>query len=336
MAARSQPGVAPAGGRGGEGEEQEFEIRNDEGFVYKVPSGLYPDAASSTQASAGPDPKAAGLRRRRRALLRLRAKRLRQLSRWEALASELLAPPPAPRQPASQSPPSSPHPVAAVAPASASVLDELIAQAEVQAELLKKLSQWCDESNMLCDAHEAAIVDSIVALPLWGNPSELVASLCSSDEDTAPGEGFQSLDSQQCTRSTGVAATAIERIKSSGDKRIQGPYQCKRCFKFDHAEEMCCETRGGLGNELPEPILTENRKRKEAVSTSGSNCAAEQAADRSKSHKASGSKYTPSGTPGPMTRRKAASTLRAPDALRSPGPTTRRRAAAQNVSPRSS
>ncbi|WVZ74757.1 hypothetical protein U9M48_022900 [Paspalum notatum var. saurae] len=335
MPAPSQAGVAPAGGCGGEGEEQEFEIRSDEGFVYKVPSGIYPDAAPSTQASAGPDPKAAGLRRRRRALLRLRAKRLRQLSRWEALASELLAPLPAPRPPASQSPPSSPHPVAADAPASTSVLDELIAQAEVQAELLKKLSQWCDESNMLCDAQEAAIVDSIVALPLWGNPSDLVASLCSSDEDPAPGGGFQSLDSQQGSRATGVAATGIEMIKGTGEKRIQGPYQCKRCSKFSHSEEICCETHGGLGNELPEPILTENGKRKEPVSSRVSNSAAEQAPNRSKSHKASGSKSTASGTPGSMTR-KAASTPRAPDTLRSPGPTTRRAAAQKNVSPRSS
>ena len=127
--------VAPAAGAGGcGGEEQEFDICNDEGFVYKVPSGLYPDAApSSTQAAAGPDPEIAGLRRRRRALLRLRAKRLRDLSRWEALASELLAPPPAPRPPASETPPASPNTVAATATAaSASVLDDLIAQVNLR------------------------------------------------------------------------------------------------------------------------------------------------------------------------------------------------------------
>jgi hypothetical protein len=51
--------------------------------------------------------------------------------------------------------------------------------------------------------------------------------------------------------------------------------------------------------------------------------------------KAPGSKSSPSGTPGSTTKRKAASTPRAPDTSRSPGPTTRRRAAALLVSPRS-
>ncbi|CAO2209207.1 unnamed protein product [Urochloa humidicola] len=183
--------AAPAAAAAGEEPEpeQEFDICYDEGFVYKVPRGLYPDAApSSTQAAAGPDPEIVGLRRRRRALLRLRAKRLRQLSRWEALASELLTPLPAPRFPASQSPPASPNPVAADATtASASVLDDLIAQADVQAELLKRASQLCDEINALCEAREAAMVDDIAALPVWGNPRELFASLQSPHQQTDPG-----------------------------------------------------------------------------------------------------------------------------------------------------
>lgn len=67
--------------------EQEYEIRNDEGFVYRAPGGLYLDAApSTTQSAAGPDPKAAGLRR---ALLGLR-----DLSRWEALRLQIRRPTP--------------------------------------------------------------------------------------------------------------------------------------------------------------------------------------------------------------------------------------------------
>ncbi|PAN31918.1 hypothetical protein PAHAL_5G450200 [Panicum hallii] len=346
--APSQAMVAPAAGVGGGGgeeqeQEQEFDICNDEGFVYKVPSGLYPDAApSSTQAAAGPDPEIAGLRRRRRALLRLHAKRLRDLSRWEALASELLAPPPAPRPPASQAPPASPNPVAATAnPASASVLDDLIAQADVQAELLRKAFQLCDEINALCDARETAIVDDIATLPVWGNPRELMMSLYSPDEQT-PGTsgldegngGFQSLDSQQGRRAIGVVS-AVERVKISGDKRIQSPSQCKRCLQFGCTGKTCCETHAEPGDELPPPVLTENRKRKGAVSPSSSNGVAARAPDRPKRQKAPGSKSSPSGTPGSTTKRKAASTPRAPDTSRSPGPTTRRRAAALLVSPRS-
>ncbi|KAG2596087.1 uncharacterized protein LOC120706189 isoform X2 [Panicum virgatum] len=347
--APSQAMVAPAavaGGCGGEEQEQEqeqeFDICNDEGFVYKVPSGLYPDAApSSTQAAAGPDPEIAGLRRRRRALLRLRAKRLRDLSRWEALASELLAPPPAPRPPASETPPASPNTVAATATAaSASVLDDLIAQADLQAELLRKASQLCDEINALCDAHEAAIVDDLATLPVWGNPRELMTSLYSPDGQNDPGGmiegngGFQSLDSQQGRRPIGVVS-AVERVKLSGDKQIQNPSQCKRCLQFGCTGKTCCETHAELGDELPSPVLTENRKRKVAASPSSSNSVAAQAPDKPKRQKAPRSKSTPSRTPGSTMKRKAASTPRAPDTSRSPGPTTRRRAAGRLASPRS-
>ncbi|NP_001143356.1 uncharacterized protein LOC100275979 [Zea mays] len=263
--------------------EEEYEIRNDEGFVYKVHRGLYPDAApSTTQTAAGPDPKAAGLRRRRRALLRLRAKRLRDLSRWEALASELLAPLPAPPPPAptSQSPP-----VAASSSSLVSVLDELLAQADIQVELMKKVCQWCDEANSICDAGEAAIVDSIVALPMWGaNSSELVAALCSPDKNT-PGK----LDEPNgCQEASGVSSAAAEMIKNSVEKQT-------------------------MGHDLP-PILTESRTRKRVANLSGT-----------KRKKAS-------GTPRSITRRKAASSpARVPDIFGSPGPLTRRRAAAQNV-----
>ena len=60
-------------------------------------------------------------------------------------------------------------------------------QADLQAELLRKASQLCDEINALCDAHEASIVDDLATLPVWGNPRELMTSLYSPDEQTDPG-----------------------------------------------------------------------------------------------------------------------------------------------------
>jgi len=212
----------------------------------------------------------------------------------------------------------------------------------LQAELLRKASQLCDEIKALCDAHEAAIVDDIATLPVWGNPRELLTLLYSPDEQTDPGTssleegngGFQSLDSQQGRRPIGVVS-AVERVKISGDKRIQNPSQCKRCLQFGCTGKTCCETHAELGDELPSTILTENRKRKGAVSPSSSNSVAPQAPDKPKRQKVPGSKSTPSGTPGSTTKKKASSTPRAPDTCRSLGPTTRRRAAAQLVSPRS-
>uniref|UniRef100_A0A804U8J6 Uncharacterized protein n=1 Tax=Zea mays TaxID=4577 RepID=A0A804U8J6_MAIZE len=240
-----------AGALGGGGDvEQDYEIRNDEGFVYKVPRGLYHEAApSTTQSAAGTDPKAAGLRRRCRALLRLRAKRLRDLSRWEALASELFAPLSAPQPPAppSQAPPASSHSVAASSSSSpTSVLDELLAQVgaaqplllsptsdkisnfplprvsvqvDIQAELMKKVHQWCDEANAICDAGESAIVASMVALPLWGgNPADLVTALCSPDE-----KAHGNLDGQSGRQvASGLSSAAAEMIKNSAKKQTMG------------------------------------------------------------------------------------------------------------------
>jgi len=145
---------------------------------------------------------------------------------------------------------------------------------------------------------------------------------------------FQSLDSQQGRRPIGVVS-AVERVKLSGDKQIQNPSQCKRCLQFGCTGKTCCETHAELGDELPSPVLTENRKRKVAASPSSSNSVAAQAPDKPKRQKAPRSKSTPSRTPGSTMKRKAASTPRAPDTSRSPGPTTRRRAAGRLVSPRS-
>uniref|UniRef100_A0A0A9DCE6 Uncharacterized protein n=1 Tax=Arundo donax TaxID=35708 RepID=A0A0A9DCE6_ARUDO len=276
--------AAPSGGE----DDEEFEICNDDGFVYKRARGLYPDVApSSTEAAAGPDPEAARRRRRRRALLRLRDKRLRELSSWEALASNLLVPPPAPRQPPPQSPPASPRPAAdtTATAASDSVLDDLLAQAEAQAELLNKVSQMCDEIQILCDAQEEAVVDSIASLTVWGNPKDLIKALCDSpDEQTAPGTSdsnlredmwqrmqneangcFQRLDSGRERRTieagsySGRKEAAAQMIKTSVEARKRGPFQFKRCSQFGHIENTCHETPSELGDELPPTILAESR-----------------------------------------------------------------------------
>jgi hypothetical protein len=64
-------------------------------------------------------------------------------------------------------------------------LPRVSVQVDIQAELMKKVHQWCDEANAICDAGEAAIVASMVALPLWcGNPADLVTALCSPDENS--------------------------------------------------------------------------------------------------------------------------------------------------------
>jgi hypothetical protein len=58
----------------------------------------------------------------------------------------------------------------------------VVLQVEVQGEMLQKASQMCDEIVEFCHEYEAALVDAVTALPVWGNPRELVTSLCAPDE----------------------------------------------------------------------------------------------------------------------------------------------------------
>ncbi|KAM0863327.1 hypothetical protein ACQ4PT_044670 [Festuca glaucescens] len=166
----------------------EWEIENDDGFVYKRPRVLYPagreDAGAAAPSAPGPPPESVRLQRRRRALLNLRAKYQAELSRWESLASDVLVPLPAPSAAPSASPLS---PTASTATVSSdhAVLDDYIAEVEVQGEMLKKASQMCDEITEFCDEYEAALVDAVTALPVWGNPRELANSLCGPDEQAA-------------------------------------------------------------------------------------------------------------------------------------------------------
>lgn len=170
----------------------EWEIEYDEGFVFKRPRVLYPDGAEDTGTAApstpAPDLESARLQRRRRALLHLRAKYQPELSRWESLSFDILAPPPAPTAATSGASSASPLPrtLSTVAISSDhTILDGYLAEVEVQEEMLKRASQMCDEIVEFCNEYEAAVVDAVAALPVWGDPRELVNSLCSSDEQAA-------------------------------------------------------------------------------------------------------------------------------------------------------
>uniref|UniRef100_A0A0E0G993 Uncharacterized protein n=1 Tax=Oryza nivara TaxID=4536 RepID=A0A0E0G993_ORYNI len=175
--------------------DEDWEICNCDGFVYKRRRVLHPPdledaaAAAATSSAPGPPPEAVLRRRRRQALLRLRARYLDELSRWESLSSDVLAPLPA--APAADLPPRPPSdPVAASPPLGSSsssssdltVIDGLLAQAEVTEQLLKRLTEVCDEIDEFCHAHEAALVDAVTDLPVWGDPRELMNSLCSPTE----------------------------------------------------------------------------------------------------------------------------------------------------------
>ncbi|TVU29426.1 hypothetical protein EJB05_20991, partial [Eragrostis curvula] len=262
--------------------DDEWEICNDNGFVYKRRRGLYPDVAAPSSKAAVPDLEAERLRCRRRALLRRIDKRKRELAHWEAL-KEKLDQLPAPQPTPPQAPPTSLAPAApsTATSASDSVLDDLLAQVEAREVILETVSGLCDELNEACRAREEDIVDSITALPIWGDPKDLMTSLQSPDE---PGDlnfrndhqdeqngGFQNrkLDSRQskrgteaggydgCQEAAGSSSAAVQRTMK------RAPSQC--------TEKTCRETPAKLGDDpCHSSILNENRKRKGATTPSDS------------------------------------------------------------------
>ncbi|XP_062179247.1 uncharacterized protein LOC133883874 [Phragmites australis] len=166
--------AAPSGGSGEEEEVgvdwQHVEICQYKSLVFECPRGLYRSPVPVPEADS----------RRRRVLLRLREKYLRELARWEALASQHIVPRPAPLPPPPQDSSAAPHPAAA-ATTSAFALDDLLTQVELQEQLLKKVTELCDELDALCNAGESDMVDAITVLPVWGDPRGLMKSLCSDE-----------------------------------------------------------------------------------------------------------------------------------------------------------
>ncbi|KAJ0972782.1 hypothetical protein J5N97_020741 [Dioscorea zingiberensis] len=125
------------------GDADEWEVCNDDGFVYKRRRRWrHPESPPLPAPLNDPE---AELRRRRRArkkqcLLAIRDKYLTELAQWETLSSSLLTsplppPPPvaaaalSPPQPSSQGPPCQP------------LVDDLLSQAEAQELMLQKLTQ---------------------------------------------------------------------------------------------------------------------------------------------------------------------------------------------------
>ncbi|XP_078433604.1 cryptic loci regulator [Wolffia australiana] len=56
-------------------------------------------------------------------------------------------------------------------------IEELFLQVEAQEAILTKLSNICDIADSLCDVREKAVVESLLSLPVWESPRSLMASL---------------------------------------------------------------------------------------------------------------------------------------------------------------
>ncbi|XP_076954358.1 uncharacterized protein LOC143628743 [Bidens hawaiensis] len=166
--------------------EDDWELVNDDGFIYRRPKRLRPE---STVAAADPPPDPAAeakarAERKKGLLLKLKTKYQQEIAHWELLSNTLRA-----LQERTQN-----QPVVAVQP----VVDDtvsnlnggslgdsyqelagtLLAQVEAQEATINEISRLCDSVEALCDAEEQRLKQPFIDLPIWeSSPRELITLL---------------------------------------------------------------------------------------------------------------------------------------------------------------
>ncbi|KAH6833338.1 hypothetical protein C2S53_003327 [Perilla frutescens var. hirtella] len=166
----------------------EWELINDDGFVYKRKKRLVPSAG----APPPPDPaveRKNRRERRKRALLKLRERYLEEISRWELFSNRLTAMEQNARTQSVER--QELHPTTSFDGASSSgepleadssrgrLVDDLLFQVEAQEVLIRNASNLCDLAEGLCSAQEERLRQQLTDLPIWDpSPHELMDALC--------------------------------------------------------------------------------------------------------------------------------------------------------------
>lgn len=168
-------------------QEDEWELINDDGFVYKCKKRLRLDITPTTSAPP-PDPLVEENNRkirRKKALLNLKEKYQAENFRWELLSNTL-------RDLNVQTQNvekgfekidlgqrGDELPVEFSGFSRCGLLDDLFAQVEAQEAMISNVSKLCEAADALCDAQEERSKQVILDLPVWSlSPRELMNSLC--------------------------------------------------------------------------------------------------------------------------------------------------------------
>ncbi|OIW09386.1 hypothetical protein TanjilG_20983 [Lupinus angustifolius] len=172
--------------------EDQWELRNDDGFVYKLkkrridPSASQPPPPSTDAGGAAAAEEEAVLRRRerkKRNLLKLKAKYESEILQWDNLSNSLCAMEERAielqqEREVMHSLASSSEVEKAVDRVGETLLDELLSQVEGQEAIIHDCSNICDVAEALCLKKEEQFKQSLFNLPVWASPRELMKSLC--------------------------------------------------------------------------------------------------------------------------------------------------------------
>ncbi|OVA20817.1 hypothetical protein BVC80_887g110 [Macleaya cordata] len=177
-------------------EEDEWELCNDDGFVYKRRKRRKREEEDSTTTNCGGDvvDQEAELRRRRRTqrkdtLKKLKDQYKREFVQWEHLSNTLREMEERTQNhhqqqrqlQASSSSSVISQPEHMPESSSRRLVDDLLLQAETQEAIIQDLLHLCDAVEVMCKAEEEQWKQSFFDLPVWGSPRSLLASLSNQD-----------------------------------------------------------------------------------------------------------------------------------------------------------
>ncbi|KAI4389116.1 hypothetical protein MLD38_001378 [Melastoma candidum] len=163
--------------------EEEWEVCNDGGFIYKRRRRLLPPPPSPVLHHPS-EVEAHGRTRRSVALAKIRDRYSQEVALWEHIADACRsmtdnAEREKTRGSSCEASSSRREEVSATEmPETSNLLDKLLLQAEQQEAIIRDLTQMCDRAEALCKAQEEQFRDSLLQLPIWAPPQELMAALC--------------------------------------------------------------------------------------------------------------------------------------------------------------
>ncbi|XP_059670079.1 uncharacterized protein LOC132315727 [Cornus florida] len=172
-------------------ENEDWEFVNDDGFVYKRKKRRL-DPTTTSSAPPPPDPAAEERNRRqrkKRALVKLREKYQKEIDQWELLSNTVKAiqekAQNQQQQQREQAPSSSLSAIVSPSPSAHSsesacrrLVDELLLRVEAEEAIIQNISNLCDSAEAICNAQEEPMMQSLIDLPIWASPRDLMASLC--------------------------------------------------------------------------------------------------------------------------------------------------------------
>ncbi|XP_044503876.1 uncharacterized protein LOC123224309 [Mangifera indica] len=164
----------------------EWELCNDDGFIYKRKKRRLAEPSASQLT----DPEAEERQRRerkRKALSKLKKHYQKEINQWELLSTTLQAMQGKTQAKSLRNSEETPsflysawNAIEESEMGFGSALNELLLQVEAQAAIIHDVANLCDVAEAMCSAQEEQLKQSFIDLPVWSSPRELMASCLAS------------------------------------------------------------------------------------------------------------------------------------------------------------